>query len=209
MTNKRRRHHYRLAAFSLIGLVAMAACTSKEVDPRCRISAPSAALRGQLAQHINGSELWQAYLDYLSPVREGSRPLVSIDLDFEREITYKSNDGDYDPGIVHADLELKNLKAGNILLTDYDKFAIKDFVIGNFDRNATREEIQETAFAATEQGAMRFVIYSLDLGVIRAMSDEGSKGRAFIPALQEKREDPWSGDLGGEAKLALRNIQGD
>ena len=173
------RRHF--VAFSLVGLVAMAACTSKEVDPRCRISAPSAPLRGQLAQHINGSELWQAYLDYLSPVREGSRPLVSIDLDFEREITYKSNDGDYDPGIVHADLELKNLKAGNILLTDYDKFAIKDFVIGNFDRNATREEIQETAFAATEQGAMRFVIYSLDLGVIRAMSDEGSKGRAFIP----------------------------
>ena len=201
-----RRH---LVAFSLVGLVAMAGCTSKEVDPRCRISAPSASHRGRLAQHINGSELWQAYLDYLSPVPEGSKPVVSIHLAFEREITHKTNNGDYDPGIVHADLELKNLKAGTTFLTDYDKFAIKDFVIGNFDRNATREEIQEAAFGATEEGAMRFVIYSLDLGVIRAMSDEGSKGRAFIPALQEKREDPWSGDLGGEAKIALRNIQGD
>lgn len=201
------RRHF--VAFSLVGLVAMAACTSKEVDPRCRISAPSAAHRGQLAQHINGSELWQAYLDYLSPVREGSKPVVSIDLDFERVITHKTNNGDYDPGIVHADLELRNLKEGTTFLTDYDKFAIKDFVIGDFDRNATREQIQETAFAATEEGAMRFVIYSLDLGVIRAMSDEGRKGRGFIPALQEKREDPWSGDLGGEAKIALRNIQGD
>ena len=133
-------------------------------------------------------ELWQAYLDYLSPVREGSKPVVSIDLDFERVITHKTNNGDYDPGIVHADLELQNLKAGTTFLTDYDKFAIKDFVVGNFDRDATREQIQETAFAATEEGAMRFVIYSLDLGVIRAMSDEGRKGRAFIPALQEKRE---------------------
>ena len=201
--------HRHLVAFSLVGLVAMAACTSKEVDPRCRISAPSAAHRGRLAQHINGSELWQAYLDYLSPVREGSKPVVSLHLSFEREITHETNNGDYDPGIVHADLELRNLKAGSTFLTDYDKFAIKDFVVGNFDRDATRDEIQEAAFAATEEGAMRFVIYSLDLGVIRAMSAEGSKGRAFVPALQEKREDPWSGDLGGEAKIALRNIQGD
>jgi hypothetical protein len=72
-----------------MGLFSTFACTSKEIDPRCEIVAPTDEYRGQIAQHINGSELWQAFPEYLSPVREGARPMVPIELSFEREVTRK------------------------------------------------------------------------------------------------------------------------
>ncbi len=188
-----------------VGLLSTSACTSKKLDPRCRLAAPY-EYRDQIAQFINGSNLWQAFLDYLSPVKEGAKPVVEIDLTFERVITRETNDGDYDPGIVHANLEVKNLVSGQTVLSDYDKFAIKDFVFGGFE-NATREEIQAAAFAATEETAIRFVLYSLEMGVIYGMREEGAKGSVFIPVLEEKMADQWAGDMGGEAKLAIKAIR--
>ena len=193
-----------LAVFT-VGLLSTSACTSDKLDPRCRLAAPY-EYRGQIAQFINGSPLWGAFLDYLSPVKEGAKPVVEIDLTFEREVTWETNDGDYDPGIVHARLEVRNLVSGQTVLSDYDKFAIKDFVFGGFD-NATREEIQAAAFASTEKTAMRFVLYSLEVGVIKGMRNEGVAGSVFIPVLEEKMADQWSGDMGGEAKLAIRAIR--
>ncbi len=199
----------RVRFLSLLVVLAMGlptlSCASKKLDPRCRLAAPYED-RGQIAQFINGSPLWQAFLDYLSPVKEGAKPVVEIDLTFEREVTWETNDGDYDPGIVHDRLEVKNLVSGKNVLSDYDKFAIKDFVFGGFD-NATREEIQAAAFASTEETAMRFVLYSLEMGVIQGMRDEGAAGSVFIPVLEEKMADQWSGDMGGEAKLAIRAIR--
>ncbi len=188
-----------------VGLLPTLSCTSKELDPRCKLAAPY-EYRQQIAQFINGSNLWQAFLDYLSPVKEGAKPVVEIDLTFERVITRETNDGDYDPGIVHANLEVKNLVSGQTVLSDYDKFAIKDFVFGGFE-NATREEIQAAAFAATEETAIRFVLYSLEMGVIYGMREEGAKGSVFIPVLEEKMADQWAGDMGGEAKLAIKAIR--
>ena len=188
-----------------IGLLPTLSCTSKKLDPRLRLAAPY-EYQAEIAQFINGSNLWEAYLDYLSPVKEGAKPVVEIDFGFEREITRETNDGDYDPGIVHANLEVKNLVSGQTVLTDYDKFAIKDFVFGGFE-NATREEIQAAAFAATEENAMRFILYSLEMAVITGMREEGAKGSVFIPALEKKAEDQWAGDMAGDAKLAIKAIR--
>ncbi len=190
-----------------IGFLSASACTSKKLDPRCTLTAPY-EYRGQIAQFINGSNLWEAFLDYLSPVKEGATPVVEIDLTFEREITRETNDGDYDTGIVHAKLQMKNLVSGQTILSNYDKFAIKDFVFGGLE-NATREEVQAAAFAATEETAIRFVLYSLELGVIYGMRDEGPNGLVFIPVLEEKAEDQWAGDMIAEAKRAIGAIRGD
>ena len=195
-----------LLAVVTIGFLSTSACTSKKLDPRCTLDAPY-EYQGQIAQFINGSNLWQAFLDYLSPVKEGATPVVEIDLTFEREITRKTSDGDYDPGVVHAKLEMKNLVSGQTILVNHDKFAIKDFVFGGYE-DATREEVQAAAFAATEETAIRFVLYSLELGVIYGMREEGPKGSSFIPALEEKMEDQWAGDMVGEAKRTLRAIRG-
>ena len=196
-----------LLAVVTTGLLSTSACTSKKLDPRCTLDAPY-EYQGQIAQFINGSNLWQAVLDYLAPVKEGANPGVQIDLTFERVITRKTSDGDYDPGVVHARLEMKNLVSGRTILVNHDKFAIKDFVFGGYE-DATREEIQSAAFRATEGAAIRFVLYSLELGVIYGMREEGPKGLVFIPALEEKAEDQWAGDMAGEAKRTLRAISGE
>jgi hypothetical protein len=186
------------------GLLSSSACTSKELDPRINLDAPYEH-QAPIAQFINGSNLWEAYLDYLSP--DGSTLVVEIHLGFEREITRKSTGGDYDPGVVHAKLQMKNLVSGKDILLNHDKFAIKDFVFVG-DENATREEVQAAAFASTEETAMRFVFRLLELGVVYGMRDEGPAGVAFVPSLEETAEDPWAGDMAGAAKQALRAIRG-
>jgi hypothetical protein len=186
------------------GLLLNLACTSKELDPRIVLDAPYQH-QEKIAQSINGSDLWQAYLDYLSP--DGATPVVEIQLSFERKITRKTNNGDYDPGIVYADLFMKNLSSGETLVTNTDKFAIKDFVFVG-DENATREEIQAAAFEATEKTAMRFVVYTMEIGVISGMVKEGPAGQPFIPALEDKADDMAAGDMAGVAKAALRVIGG-
>ena len=55
-----------------VGLLPTLSCTSKELDPRLRLAAPY-EYRDQITQFINGSNLWQAFLDYLSPVKKGGR----------------------------------------------------------------------------------------------------------------------------------------
>ena len=187
-----------------VGFAAAFACTSKKLDPRVKLAAPYEH-RDAIAKFINGSNLWEAYLDYLSP-KEGAKQVVEIDLTFEREITRETTDGDYDPGIVHATLEVTNLASGAVIHSDYDKFSIKDFVFGGFE-NATRDEIQDAAFAATEETAMRFVLYSLDAAIISGMRAEGAAGSVFIPVLEEKAADQWAGDMAGDAKLAIKAIR--
>ena len=195
-----------LLAVLTTALLSSSACTSKQLDPRITLDAPYEH-RDQIAQFINGSNLWEAYLDYLSPVKDGASPVVEIHLTFERVITRKASGGDYDPGIVHANLQVKNLQSGKAIATNHDKFAIKDFVfVGNED--ATREEVQAAAFAATEATAMRFVLRVLEVGVVFGMRQEGACGSAFIPALEETAEDPLAGDMAGEAKRTLGVIRG-
>ena len=97
------------------GLLSSSACTSKKLDPRINLDAPYEH-QERIAQFINGSNLWEAYLDYLSTAKEGASPVVEIHLEFERVITRKTSTGDYDPGIVHARLEIRNLASGKDIL---------------------------------------------------------------------------------------------
>jgi hypothetical protein len=55
-----------LLAVLTSGLLSSSACTSKQLDPHCKLDAPY-EYQEQIAQFINGSNLWEAYLDYLSP----------------------------------------------------------------------------------------------------------------------------------------------
>lgn len=187
-----------------LGLSVHASCTSKELDPRIQLDGPYER-QEEIAQFINGSHLWQAYLDYLSP--GGATPAVSVHLEFERRVTRKTTDGDYDPGTVTATLLMKNLVSGRTILKNEDRFAIKDFVFVG-DENATRDEIQAAAFSSTEDTAMRFVLYSLDLGVLYGMKEEGPAGAPLVPALEQTVNDQFAGDKIGAAKAALRAIQG-
>ena len=68
-----------------IGFLSASACTSKKLDPRCTLTAPY-EYRGQIAQFINGSNLWEAFLDY----RLNSITLSRI----ESEIVSALNSGD-------------------------------------------------------------------------------------------------------------------
>jgi hypothetical protein len=188
-------------------LVLAMACTSSKPDPRCRLSAPSPNYVQGIAKAINGSNLWQAYLDHVSPVRDKGQPVMAFKLTFEREITQRSNEGDYDPGIVHAHFTVTNLRMNREVYSQGDKFPIKDFVFTEGD--ATREEIQRAAFEATENTAMRYVHRWAQIAAIRAMIQEGASGTAFVEALEEQIQDPWGGDLIGEAKLALNKIRGN
>jgi hypothetical protein len=188
------------------GLVSSAACTSKELDPRISLDAPYQH-QDEIARFINGSDLWEAYLDYLAPDKAVASPVVAITLTFERRITQKTNRGDYDPGIVNSTLELKNLVSGKPMAGSQDKFAIKDFVFVG-DDDATREEIQEAAFLATERTALRFVLRSLEAAVVFGMREEGPAGQAFIPVLEKTAEDPLAGNMAGEARRTLRVIRG-
>jgi hypothetical protein len=188
-------------------LVLVMACTSSKADPRTSLSAPSPEYLMGMAKAVNGSNLWEAYLDHISPVRDVSDPVVAFKLTFEREITRRTNEGDYDPGIVHANLTVTNLLMNREVYSRAEKFAIKDFV---FTRDAaTREEIQRAAFAATEGTAMRYVHRWVEIAAIRAMLQEGTSATAFIKVLEEQTQDPWGDDLVGEAKVALNKIRGN
>jgi hypothetical protein len=191
---------------ALMAVALAAACASSKTDPRCSIKAPSEGYRGGVAKAINGSKLWQAYLEHISPVRDVDQPVIGFGLTFNREITRKTNEGDYDPGVVHAHLTVTNLWAGSEIYSRSDNFPIKDFVFT--EKSATREEVQRAAFAATEKTAMRYVHRWVEVAAIRAMGNEGASGSAFISVLEEQTQDPWGDNLIGEAKLALNKIRG-
>lgn len=192
---------------SLTVVALVTACTSSEVDPRCSISAPSTFDTAAVAKAINGSKLWQAYLDHVSPVREVGQPVVAFDLTFNREITGTNNGGDYDDGVVHAYLSVTHLWSGSQLLAQSDKFPIKDFVFT--DSEATREEVQAAAFSATESTALRYVHNWVQVAAIRAMMTEGSGGSAFVAVLEEQMENQFADNIRGEAKRALKSIRGN
>jgi hypothetical protein len=193
---------------SSLTIVALTgACTSSKVDPRCSISAPSPGDTADVAKAINGSKLWQAYLEHISPVRDVDDPVIGFNLTFNREITRRSNEGDYDDGVVHAYFSVANLWSGSQLYSNTDRFPIKDFVFT--DGAATREEVQAAAFSATEDTAMRYVHNWVQVAAIRAMRQVGTSGSGFISVLEEQMDDPWGDNLIGEAKQALKSIRGN
>lgn len=186
-------------------LVTAFACVSSEVDPRCSINAPNARYRAKLARSMNGSKLWQTYFDLMMPVKEGANPIISVNLDFNREITKRTNDGDYDPGNVEIIFSVTNLITGAILYEENRDAMLDTFIFGRFDADATREEIQEAAFKDTEEDVFPFIDRWINIAAIRAMGEE--RKTAFIPALEVEAQNQYAEDLMNEARWAIEKIQ--
>ena len=83
------------------------------------------------------------------------------------------------------------------------------FLIGNFGKDASREEMQEIAFRDAEKEAYPFVDRWINLAAIKAMGLEGTSGKIFVPTLEKLLEDAWAGsDLKNASREALRRIRG-
>jgi len=201
---KRLSQSLAVPAFLSVALVSSVACIPPEVDALVEVDAPSPMYRFQIAKHIRGSTLWRAYVEHLSTQRAGSDPVVAIDVTFERTITDDIQTGDYDAGIVYADLSFRELITGTTLLTDHDEFEIPNYVIARED--ATRDEVQDEAFEVVEEKAVRSIRYSMDLALIRAMGQAAERHPGFVSALEEVRDSHWSVGLKQEAETALATI---
>ena len=189
-------------------VLTLSGCTSTRVDPRVSIEAPNEEYRGRLAQSINGSELWTAYLEHVAPGGGGgSVPLVSVILGMERKVTRRTGDGDYDPGIVKIEFSVHSLLHRSQVYSEKKEKKLDDFIFGRFD-TSSREAIQRAAFEAAEDDVFPYLDRWLNLAIIRIMAKEGRNGAAFIPLLEAQVEDPWAEDLSNEATQALKAIRG-
>ncbi len=186
--------------------VGLAGCVSSTPDPRCRIEAPPEYV-GTLAKSVNGSKLWQAYFDGVSPSTAGAQPLIAVSLDLNRRVL-KRRGGDYDPGKVDIEFTITLLKSSALLFEQEETVSLDSFIIGAFDGTETREEVQQAAFKATESRIFPYLDRWINIAAIRAMAHEGSLGTPFIAILEEQAKDPWSEQLMDEAKTALAEIRG-
>ena len=189
----------------LLAVVALAACgPSDEIDPRSTINADGQH-RKEIAKAVNGSRLWQTYFEKAS---SGSKPLVEFQFTVERK-TFRSTGGDYDPGKIAVDFKAKSTKNNRLLYKNKMEVRLKDFIIGAMDKEASREEIQEIAFRATEKKVYPYLNRWVNITAINAMGNEGSSGSRFVATLNKMLEDKWtSDDLRAAAEEALQRIQG-
>lgn len=201
-------HATRKLALPTLLALSITGCASSKPDPRSNIIAPNSSYRARLAKSVNGSRLWKAYFDELAPQAEGARPLVEIRLQMERVVTHRSSGGDYDPGKVEIRFESVHLGSGRLLYRENKEKHLDSFMIGLFDENATREDIQRIAFEAAEDDVFPFIDRWVNISAIRAMAQEGPRGAVFLDLLQEQSEDPWAEDLVSEARHALTSIRG-
>ena len=87
---------------------------------------------------------------------------------------------------------------------------LEPFMIGLFEKDATRDEIQEIAFKATEEKIYPYVGRWVDLAGLQAMGQEGTAGKSFEPFLEELLAEEWtSDDMRGETKRTLTKIRGE
>jgi hypothetical protein len=191
------------------GLLALAAlslgCTSGKVDQRVRIDAPARHVT-QIAKSVNGSDLWQAYLDHRGKTASG--PLVEFVFEVEQQ-RFKSYGGDYDPGKIEFEFRAVSLKNGRPLFEKDGDVDLDAFMLASVSREATRDEIQEVAFKATEEKVYPYMDRWVNLAAIRAMGDEASSGRVFEDILNDLIEDSWtSSDMRNAAHVALKQIKG-
>ncbi len=184
---------------------ALTACgPSDEVDPRSTINADGQHRR-EIAKAVNGSRLWQTYFEKAS---SGSKPLVEFQFTVERK-QFRSTGGAYDPGKIAVDFKAKSTKNNRLLYKNDMEVRLKDFIIGAIDKDASREEIQEIAFRATEKKVYPYLNRWVNIAAIQAMGNEGSSGSRFAPTLTEMLADKWtSDDLRAAAEVALQKIQG-
>ena len=160
--------------------LAAAACVSSSVDPRSAIVAPPEYV-ATLARSVNGSALWQAYFEQLAPSK-GVPPLVEVRLQLDHR-TRKTRGGDYDPGHVDIEFTVTLLQKRALLYKREETVSLDEFLIGVFDGDETREEVQAAAFKATESRIFPFLDRWINIAAIRAMGHEGRLGTPFLPIL--------------------------
>lgn len=185
---------------------ASISCTSSAADPRCRVEAQGRHVP-KITKVVNASDLMQAYFDEVESFLPG-RALLSVSLTMDRD-QRKVYGGDYDPGNVTITFKVTSLRGAGTLYEREEEVDLEPFMIGLFDGNASREEIQEIAFKATEDKIYPYLARWTDLAAIRAMGQEGVGGKSFVPMLSGLIEDQWtSADLRKEARNALEKING-
>lgn len=197
----------RCLAAAIVAAAAVAAgCAGSEVDPRCSISAEGRH-RDRIAKSVNGSKLWRAYFKHVQPSRQGARLLVAFTFETERT-TGRSYGGDYDPGTLTVNFNVKSLRSSSTLFEKEVSVDLGSFMIGIFDANATRAEIQEIAFRATEDKVYPFLDHWVNLAALAAMGEEESGGATFTPLLEELISDQWTSvDMRNAAKRALEQLR--
>lgn len=188
--------------FVLFAAAALVSCgASSTPDPRCSIAAEGQHHR-QIAKSINGSDLWQEFLES----KTGRQ--VEIRFTAERQAR-RTRGGDYDPGTVTVDFKATSASNGKLLYKNDMRVALEPFMIGLFDKDATREQIQEIAFKATEEKVYPYLDRWVNISAIRAMGNEGSRGNRFVSTLNELIADKWtSSDMRVAAEEALQQIEG-
>ena len=186
-------------------LVVSFGCISSEVDPRCTISSPP-EYRGTVAQCVNASQFWQAYFDELESSSPG-QPLIDFRLDMDREVTGRSR-GDYDPGTVTVRFSVTDLRNRRRFYEREAEVRLDDIIFGNFSGDATREDIQQKAFEATEKKIYPHLEIWVNIAALRAMGQQKSAAAAFIPILEEAANNPWGEDIPDEANTALGRLRG-
>ena len=85
---------------------------------------------------------------------------------------------------------------------------LDDIIFGTFGPDATREEIQQKAFEATEKKIYPHLEIWVNIAALRAMGQQKSSAAAFIPVLEEAANNPWGEDIPDEANTALSRLRG-
>jgi hypothetical protein len=196
----------RICLLVLVTVLAGTACSpSSKVDPRCRIDAEGRHF-DKLSQTINGSKLWSGYFDAIDP--EATRTLVELRFLIGRGRD-RSMGGDYDSGRITIFFEATHLASKRTLYDREEEVDLEPFMVGFFDKDVTRDELQEIAFRATEDRVYPFLATWVDIAAIHAMGQEGSSGYEFEPLLQDLLDDSWSNlEIKTAARRALSRIRG-
>jgi len=196
-----------IALIVALGFVALkwSAYNDTSIDTRVTVSAP-AAHRGNIAKFINRSSFWEPYFAQESP--SGTTKLVRFELVTERR-RLSLRGGDYDPGNVNVVFRATNLENDETLFEREMTVALSDVLIGRFDDDSSRDQIQEIAFRDAEDKFLPYLDRWVDLAAIEAIGQKGSSGKVYIPLLQEVVDDTWSTeDMAVAADNALNAIQG-
>lgn len=196
-----------IGAAILVAAVALTGCgASGKIDPRCSIDAPLRH-RGQIAKFVNGSKLWRTYFNHMQPSKEGAKPLVTFTFETERRTRRSYGAGDYDPGTVTITFTVTSVQTRHTLFNKEVTVKLDSFMIGNFGANATRAEIQEIAFRATEEEVYPFLDRWVDVAALEAMAEIDSGASAFRPVLEDLVGDEWAGkELRGAARRILQEL---
>jgi hypothetical protein len=177
-----------------------------DVSSTCTIDAEEPHY-SRLVELIGTSKFWQRYCQHMESIGGASGPLAELSLGWERR-RIRSAGGDYDPGYVTVVFEVRHIRTRQTLYEREEEVRLQDFMVGFFDEDASREEIQEAAFKATEERVYPFLERWVDLAAIRAIGAEGSDAYDLEPFLSKLVDDDWQPlDVKAEARKALKQIQ--